>query len=59
MYLAVGSIPPQGSSYIINEESLPDPSQYRTGSQTVRLSGRIKDLDRVWMYVPCVPAYVS
>lgn len=45
MYLAIGSVFPQGSSYIINAESFPDPSQYGAGSQTARLFGQMKDLD--------------
>lgn len=45
VYLAVGAIFPQDPSYIINAESFPDPSQYRSGSQTVRLFGWMKDLD--------------
>ena len=32
VYLAVGSVFPQGSSCIINAESFPGPSQYRSGS---------------------------
>lgn len=32
VYLAVGSVCPQGSSCIINAESFPGPSQYRSGS---------------------------
>ena len=45
VYLAVGSIFPQDSSCIINAESFPDPSQYRSGSQAARLFGWMKDLD--------------
>lgn len=48
LHLAIGSIPLQGSSYIINAESFCDPSQYRTGSQAARVSGWIKDSDLVW-----------
>ena len=32
VYLAVGSVFPQGSSCIINAESFPGPLQYRSGS---------------------------
>lgn len=39
----------QGSSHIMNAESLPDPSQCGTGSQTLKLSGLMKDLDLDYM----------
>lgn len=45
VHLAVGSVLPQGSSCVINAESFPDPSQCGTGSETLKLSGQMKDLD--------------
>lgn len=50
VHLAIGSILPQGSSCIINAESFPDPSHHGTGSQTLKPSGRMKDLDFDKMY---------